>query len=620
MSGSGFTWSGADGGSWSASGNWVQGTTPAVNAPGSLDLTQFISFTGTVTGSVGSQILDIGPGSNLALGGSGFFNNITVGQDFDFDTGAATLTIGSGVVVSATLLNVGSVGGGGGTLLADGTFSTTGGINLGSPGFAATIQVNSGGEVMDSASNLTMGNGGLISVAQSGEMILGSTGVSGAFSINSGHVFTGVGTIAANVVDNGSLATANFGNSPTVLAITGNVTGSGSLAAVQELDIGGSIGSGVDVSLFGNGGANAGLLRLAQPTNDAGTLVTMSTNSTIALTGLSFDDAVWTPGSLTMTGASGTLTLATAGDHSHQTFMTQSDAVSGTDIVVLVCFLASTQIATPAGELAVERLAVGDAVTTLRGEVRRIVWIGEGRVLATRGRRTAATPVIVRKSSLSDNVPHHDLRVTKGHSLYIDGILIPVEFLVNHRTILWDDHASEVTIYHIELETHDVLVANGAPAESYRDDGNRWLFQNANPGWTLPPQAPCAPVLTGGPVVDGIWRRLLDRAGPHRGVPLTDDPDLHLWVDGKRIDPLERTAERCAFRLPPRPRSVRLRSRSAVPQELGVARDDRCLGVAVQSDRAGASAAAAGTGRRGGGAGRGLASVRAGERAALDRR
>ena len=44
-----------------------------------------------------------------------------------------------------------------------------------------------------------------------------------------------------------------------------------------------------------------------------------------------------------------------------------------------------------------------------------------------------------------------------------------------------------------------MLVANGAPAESYRDDGNRWLFQNANSGWDLPPQQPCAPVLTGGP-------------------------------------------------------------------------------------------------------------------------
>ena len=98
--------------------------------------------------------------------------------------------------------------------------------------------------------------------------------------------------------------------------------------------------------------------------------------------------------------------------------------------------------------------------------------------------------MIVRKGALADNVPHHDLRVTKGHSLYIDGVLIPVEFLVNHRSILWDDRAQEVTLYHVELATHDVLLANGAPAESYRDDGNRWLFQNANSGWDLPRRSP----------------------------------------------------------------------------------------------------------------------------------
>jgi hypothetical protein len=82
-----------------------------------------------------------------------------------------------------------------------------------------------------------------------------------------------------------------------------------------------------------------------------------------------------------------------------------------------------------------------------------------------------------------------------------------VEFLVNHRSIIWDDRAQEVSIYHIELDTHDVLLAAGAPAESYRDDGNRWLFRNANSGWDHSPKPPCAPVLTGGPIVDAAWRR-----------------------------------------------------------------------------------------------------------------
>jgi hypothetical protein len=174
------------------------------------------------------------------------------------------------------------------------------------------------------------------------------------------------------------------------------------------------------------------------------------------------------------------------------------------------------------------------------------------------------------------------LRVTKGHSFYLDDVLIPVEFLINHRSIVWDDLAQEVAIYHVELARHDVLVANGAAAESYRDDGNRWLFQNANAGWEQPPPEPCAPILTGGPVVDEIWRRLLERAGPRTGLPLTDEADMHLLVDGERIDPLEQRDAMFVFRLRGKPRSVRIRSRAAVPQELGLSRDPRCLGVAVR--------------------------------------
>jgi hypothetical protein len=224
-----------------------------------------------------------------------------------------------------------------------------------------------------------------------------------------------------------------------------------------------------------------------------------------------------------------------------------------------------------------------DVQAGLRGAAKRIVWIGVGRVRAARGRRNAATPVIVRKSALADNVPHRDLRVTKGHSLHLDGALIPVEFLVNHRSILWDDHAQEVDLYHLELETHDVLLANGAPAESYRDDGNRWLFGNANHGWSLPPKEPCAPVLTGGPTVDAAWRWLLERAGPRPGFPLTSNPDLHLLADGRRADAKTVARGRYVFRLPQCPSELRIVSRASAPDELGLSRDPRPLGVALRS-------------------------------------
>ena len=260
--------------------------------------------------------------------------------------------------------------------------------------------------------------------------------------------------------------------------------------------------------------------------------------------------------------------------------------------VPAICFCAGVLILTPDGEVPVERLAPGESVVTCSGEVRKIRWVGSGRVRATRLHRTAATPAIVRKGALADGVPSRDLRVTKGHAFYLDDVLIPVEFLVNHRSIVWDDHAQDISIYHIELDDHDILVANGAPAESYRDDGNRWLFQNGNPRWALPAPPPYAPVLTGGAVVDAVWRRLLDRSGPRRPAPLTDDPDLHLMVDGKAVAPSLRSGSSGGgssgggasyiFDLNGRPNDLRLVSRDAAPAELGLARDPRSLGVAIK--------------------------------------
>ncbi|HVY17109.1 MAG TPA: Hint domain-containing protein [Rhodopila sp.] len=273
-----------------------------------------------------------------------------------------------------------------------------------------------------------------------------------------------------------------------------------------------------------------------------------------------------------------------------KTFPTNGSITLGTTgSFAVLCFLPGTYIATPDGDRTVETLARGDLVLTASGAERPITWIGKGKVLAQRSQRTAATPVIIRKGAFAPNVPNRDLHVTKGHSFFFDDpsgeVLIPVEFLVNHRSILWDDHTSrEVTVYHVELETHDLLLANGAVAESYRDDGNRWLFANANDGWLFPPKHPCAPVLTGGPVVDAIWSRLLERAGARPGARLTDEPDLHLSINGDRLDPKRGANGTYTFRLPPLDASstIRLRSRSGAPDELGIARDPRVLGVALR--------------------------------------
>ena len=248
----------------------------------------------------------------------------------------------------------------------------------------------------------------------------------------------------------------------------------------------------------------------------------------------------------------------------------------------VVCFLRGTYIATPNGEVPIEDLRPGQNILTASGRTAPIVWIGTGKVLATRGRRSPATPIIVQRGALGDKVPHRDLHVTKAHAFHIDGVLIPVEFLVNHRSIRWDDRAQEVAIYHVELDRHDILLANGAPAESYRNDGNRWLFQNANTGWGLPPQPPCAPVKTGGPTVDDAWWRLLRRAGRRLAPLLTDDPDLHLIADGRPLRSARQIGSAYLFALPKAPSTLRIVSRSGAPQELGLARDPRELGVAMR--------------------------------------
>ncbi len=179
------------------------------------------------------------------------------------------------------------------------------------------------------------------------------------------------------------------------------------------------------------------------------------------------------------------------------------------------CFCRGTLIRTPRGEVPVERLRVGDEVTTLSGQARPLTWVGRGRSLVTAANPNAR-PIIVRAGALADGVPVRDLYLTRGHSLLLDGVLIPVEYLVNDRSVLWDAQARVVEFFHLELEHHDILLADGAEAESYREDGNRHLFHNTDaPRHATHGMAPYAPVRTGGPEVD---QRVGASAGPrHAG-------------------------------------------------------------------------------------------------------
>jgi len=128
-------------------------------------------------------------------------------------------------------------------------------------------------------------------------------------------------------------------------------------------------------------------------------------------------------------------------------------------------------ISTTAGERRVEDLCVGDMLPTAFGGMRPIEWIGRFR----RTRRDSskpwvkdALPVRIARSALAPNVPSADLYVTQGHALLIDGLLIPAVSLVNDTTITLyaaEEH-DELEFFHIKLESHDVIYAEGAPCET----------------------------------------------------------------------------------------------------------------------------------------------------------
>ena len=138
------------------------------------------------------------------------------------------------------------------------------------------------------------------------------------------------------------------------------------------------------------------------------------------------------------------------------------------------CFLRGTRILTPKGEVKVEDLTVGDLVTTIDGTAKAIKWIGSWSLTNTAVERWPGEllPVKVSRSALAQLIPHTDLFLSPFHSVYMDGLLIPVRNLVNGRSIV---HCSAVDFhtieyFHVVLMGHDVIFSEGAPTETLLAD------------------------------------------------------------------------------------------------------------------------------------------------------
>jgi hypothetical protein len=146
-----------------------------------------------------------------------------------------------------------------------------------------------------------------------------------------------------------------------------------------------------------------------------------------------------------------------------------------------VCFLAGTAIATPGGPVAVEQLAIGDVVCTAAGEVRRVAWIGRQTCHTRFAHPLRTVPVCVSRGALGEGLPHRDLRLSPDHALLVDGVLIQAGALVNGTTILRlaaSQLDERFVYYHVELDDHSLLLAEGVAAETFVDNVTRRRFDN----------------------------------------------------------------------------------------------------------------------------------------------
>jgi hypothetical protein len=222
-----------------------------------------------------------------------------------------------------------------------------------------------------------------------------------------------------------------------------------------------------------------------------------------------------------------------------------------------------------------------------------IVWLGHRRADCRRHKRPhdvwpvriAAGAGAFGADGSGAAAPSRDLWLSPDHAVFVGGVLIPVRYLINGRSIA-PVEVDEITYWHVELPRHDVLLAEGLPCESFLDTGNRHAFDNGGPTTMLHADfaldiwqhEACAELVREGARLAAVRRRLLGRAAA-LGHVRTDQPGLSLFADGRRValsnDGPNFRADRVGGR-------VCLRSRTWVPAHTRPDEQDcRTLGVAI---------------------------------------
>lgn len=150
----------------------------------------------------------------------------------------------------------------------------------------------------------------------------------------------------------------------------------------------------------------------------------------------------------------------------------QGGALAAHDAII--CFAAGTMILTPSGERRVESLSTGDLVVTLDSGPQPIRWMGSKSVRAS----GALAPVRFARGTVGNNrdlmvSPQHRMLVSRHRFRRLSGIeeaLAPAIALVDDFRVTVA-FGGMVTYHHMMFDAHQVVIANGAPSESFHPGG-----------------------------------------------------------------------------------------------------------------------------------------------------
>jgi hypothetical protein len=105
-----------------------------------------------------------------------------------------------------------------------------------------------------------------------------------------------------------------------------------------------------------------------------------------------------------------------------------------------------------------------------------IIWIGRREVDCRRHAEPSAMhPICIRRGAFGPGRPTRDLFLSPDHAVFFEDVLIPVRHLIDGVGVSRDQR-DHVTYFHLELPTHDLLLAEGLAVQSFLDAGQRDLY------------------------------------------------------------------------------------------------------------------------------------------------